>query len=92
MEFHRLIVEASAGPRLLKLLIGIKPQTERYLRIYASTILENLHTVVAEHENIISALAKGDPSRAERAMIVNWVNGVERLSKIIDLYGERGIW
>jgi DNA-binding GntR family transcriptional regulator len=29
MDFHRLIVEAGAGPRLLKLHNGIKPQTER---------------------------------------------------------------
>lgn len=91
-EFHRVIVEASAGPRLLKLLNEIKPQAERYWRIYASTILENLDIVVAEHEHVISAIARGDSDRAERALIVNWVNGVERLGKIINRYGERGIW
>jgi DNA-binding GntR family transcriptional regulator len=92
MEFHRIIVEASAGPRLLTLHNSVKPQTERYWRIYASTILEYLHVPVSEHEAIISALTKGDADLTEKAVIENWVNGAERLCKVIELYGERGIW
>jgi DNA-binding FadR family transcriptional regulator len=41
-DFHRAIVEASAGPRLLDLHNSIQPQTERYWRLYASSIVDRL--------------------------------------------------
>src|SRR5215469_838223 len=40
--FHQTIVQASAGPRLLALQSSIRPQTERYWRLYASAILDQL--------------------------------------------------
>lgn len=91
-EFHQVIVEASAGPRLLKLHNGIKPQTERYWRLHASNIVDDLYQSVEEHEEIIAAINDGDAARAEKALIANWVNGSERVAKLIDLYGERGNW
>lgn len=91
-EFHQTIVEASAGPRLLKLHNGIKPQTERYWRLHASNIVDDLYHSVEEHEEIIAALNDGEAARAEKALIANWVNGSERVAKLIDLYGERGNW
>ncbi|HZU10718.1 MAG TPA: GntR family transcriptional regulator, partial [Pseudacidobacterium sp.] len=42
-NFHRAIVEAGAGPRLLALHKAIEPQTERYWRLYASSIIHDLH-------------------------------------------------
>ena len=92
LTFHRSIVEASAGPRLLTLHNSIKPQTERYWRLYASAIVEQLSVSVAEHASIITAIAKGDGDAAERGVEVNWQNGAERLSKVIDTLGERGSW
>ncbi len=92
LNFHRAIVEASAGPRLLALHDGIKPQTERYWRLYASAIVERLGVSVAEHGHIIRAIERGDGRRAERAVEVNWQNGAERLSRVIDTLGERGSW
>lgn len=91
-SFHNTIVEAGAGPRLLALYRAIKPQTERYWRLYASSIINDLYTSVAEHEEIIDAILQGDPSRAERALQLNWRNGAERLGSVIDLFGERGTW
>jgi DNA-binding GntR family transcriptional regulator len=91
-SFHNAIVEAAAGPRLLALYGSIKPQTERYWRLYASSIINNLHTSVTEHEEIIDAILQGDPNRAERALQLNWRNGAERLGSVIDLFGERGTW
>jgi DNA-binding GntR family transcriptional regulator len=92
LEFHRVIVEASAGPRLLELHRSTQPQAERYWRLYASAILDELGTSVSEHEEIIRAISKGDPDAAERGIQLNWENGAERLSRVIDTLGERGSW
>lgn len=91
-EFHRLLLAAGAGPRLATLHRAIEPQTERYWRLYASSIIGELHVSVTEHEEIIAALVEGDPDRLERALFVNWANGCKRLAKVIDIYGERGRW
>jgi DNA-binding GntR family transcriptional regulator len=91
-EFHRLVVAAGSGPRLGTLHRAIEPQTERYWRLYASSIINELHVSVSEHEEIIAALLKGDPDRLERALSANWENGCKRLAKVIDVFGERGSW
>jgi len=92
MNFHRTIVDASAGPRLLALQRTTKPQTERYWRLYASSILERLGLSVGEHLEIIRAIENGDSDAAERAVQLNWENGAERLARVIDTLGERGSW
>jgi DNA-binding GntR family transcriptional regulator len=92
MNFHRTIVEASAGPRLLQLHKTTQPQAERYWRLYASAILDELDKSVAEHDQIITAISEGDADAAEKGIQVNWQNGVERLSTVIDNLGERGSW
>lgn len=91
-EFHRLILDAGSGPRLAGLHRAIEPQTERYWRLYASSIIGELHLSVEEHEEIIAALVSGDGDRLERALSTNWENGCKRLARVIDLYGERGNW
>jgi DNA-binding GntR family transcriptional regulator len=92
LSFHRSIVEAGAGPRLLRLHDAIKPQTERYWRLYASAIVDQLGASVAEHAQISQAIEHGDGDAAERGVQINWRNGAERLSKVIDSLGERGSW
>jgi DNA-binding GntR family transcriptional regulator len=92
MNFHRTIVEANAGPRLMQLHKTIQPQTERYWRLYASAILDELETSVAEHQRIITAISEGDADGAEAGIQINWRNGAERLAKVIDALGERGSW
>jgi len=71
---------------------AIEPQTERYWRLYASSIIRELHVSVAEHEEIIAALLKGDPDRLESALSINWENGCKRLARVIEVFGERGSW
>ena len=71
---------------------GIKPQTERYWRLYASNIIDKLELSVAEHEAVINAIQKGDANAAEKALILNWVHGFERLAQLIAANGERGSW
>ncbi|HUA97916.1 MAG TPA: GntR family transcriptional regulator [Terracidiphilus sp.] len=91
-EFHRLLVAAGSGPRLTALHRAIEPQTERYWRLYASSIINELHVSVKEHKEIIAALVEGSPDRLERALNTNWENGCKRLAKVIDIFGERGSW
>ena len=49
ISFHRHIVEASAGPRLLDLHGSTQPQAERYWRLYARAIFDEPGTSVEEH-------------------------------------------
>ncbi len=91
-EFHSLIVQAGAGPRLTTLHKAIEPQTERYWRLYASSIINNLMLSTEEHEAIIEALVAGDADRLEEALRRNWENGCQRLAHVIDVFGERGSW
>ncbi len=92
LSFHSQIVETSAGPRLLELHKSTQPQAERYWRLYASAILDELNTSVKEHNEIIRAISEGEPDAAERGIQLNWENGAERLAQVIDTIGERGSW
>lgn len=91
-EFHRTIVASGAGPRLRVLHESIKPQTERYFRLYTSSIVDRIDVSVAEHEQIVLAIESGDPVAAVRAVESNWYNGVDRLVQAIEKLGERGCW
>ncbi len=91
-KFHRLIVDAGAGARLATLHDAIEPQAERYWRLYASSIISDLHTTVQEHKRIIEGVQAGDPDAVETALQYNWIKGSERLGHVIDIFGERGSW
>ncbi|WP_420239319.1 GntR family transcriptional regulator [Telmatobacter bradus] len=91
-EFHRLIVDAGSGQRLNALHRAIEPQTERYWRLYASSITNQLSYSVKEHEEIIAALDAGDADRLEAALRANWELGCQRLASVIEIFGERGSW
>jgi DNA-binding GntR family transcriptional regulator len=91
-EFHRLIIKYGAGPRLTALHGGIEPQTERYWRLYASSIINDLHTSVEEHIAIIRAVEAADADALQTALETNWLKGAERLGHVIDIFGERGSW
>lgn len=90
--FHRTYVEVGAGRRLLALHSTIKPQAERYARLYVSLLVSDLRTSVAEHEGIAAAIERGNPDAAQRAVQTNWRNAAERLERVIDRAGERGSW
>lgn len=90
--FHRTYVEAGAGARLLALHDAIKPQAERYARLYVSYLVNEISTSVAEHEVINRCLEAGDPEAARLAVENNWRNAAQRLSRVIGTHGERGSW
>ncbi|MDQ6633590.1 MAG: GntR family transcriptional regulator [Gemmatimonadota bacterium] len=91
-EFHRTYVEGVVGPRLLALHRAIKPQSERYSRLYVSVFINQVDTSVREHESIARSIARGDQSKAQLAAETNWYNAAERLAKVIAQHGERGNW
>jgi len=92
MSFHRSYVEAGAGPRLLALHEAIKPQAERYVRLYTSALVDEISRSVMEHERIIEQIDAGSADGAQRAVQENWRNASARLSSVIDTLGERGSW
>lgn len=91
-DFHRLMIKHGAGSRLTTLHKAIEPQTERYWRLYASSIIKDLHTSVKEHDTIIRAVEAGDADGVEAGLQQNWLKGAERLGHVIDVFGERGSW
>ena len=90
--FHRRYVEGAAGPRLLALHDAIKPQGERYIRLYISALVDEIGTSVREHNVIVEAIAAGQSEAAQSAVRSNWLNAAVRLAKVIDALGERGTW
>ena len=91
-NFHAAIVAAAGGGRLEVLHQAITPQVERYWRLYASSIINELHLSVTEHEEIIRATRQGDVDAIAAGLRRNWTGGFERISQLIDVFGERGSW
>lgn len=91
-RFHCRYVEAAAGPRLLALFEAVKPQAERYERIYVSLLARDLKSSVSEHAGIIRAIRSGSPDAAQAAVQTNWRNAAQRLGAVITNVGERGQW
>lgn len=92
MNFHQAIVDTGAGPRLRAIHDAIKPQVERYWRLYSSAMVDRLDISVSEHNAILECVQKGDAGGAERAMEATWRNGSERLRRVIEMLGENGTW
>jgi len=92
ISFHQAIVDAGAGARLRAIHRSVKPQTERYWRLYVSAIVDRLDVSVSEHQVIIDSVERGDAEAAEAAVQTNWQNGAERLCQVIENLGERGSW
>lgn len=90
--FHRCFVEAGGGPRLRSLHEAVKPQSARYIRLYVSVLVDQIHKSVIDHEAIAAAIEAGDAPAAKVAVLRNWRNAGERLSHVIARFGERGIW
>jgi DNA-binding GntR family transcriptional regulator len=92
IAFHRGYVEGVVGPRLLALHRAIRPQSDRYTRLYVTVFLDQVGTSVREHERITKAIARGDGAAAQLAAETNWHNASERLARVIEKHGERGSW
>jgi DNA-binding GntR family transcriptional regulator len=91
-SFHQRYIERCGGPRLLAMHQSMRPQVERYRRLYSTVRGGDIRESVAEHELIIRRIEEGDAEGAERAVQSNWRNAAERLASIIERVGERGSW
>ena len=91
-RLHRKIVEACAGPRLIALHDSVKPQAERYIRMYISMLTSDIKASVAEHDAIIDAIDAGEADAAQHAVQTNWRHAADRIAKVIEVAGERGSW
>jgi len=91
-RLHRRIVQSGVGPRLLSLHDAVKPQAERYIRMYISMLTGDVKSSVDEHDAMIDAIEEGRASEAQAAIETNWRHAAERLSRVIDVAGERGSW
>lgn len=91
-NFHRRYVVEAAPPRLIALHDVIKPQAERYARLYVSALTDVLDLSVAEHSLIIRAIEVGDADSAQRAIQTNWRNASNRVWALIAAWGESGGW
>ncbi|MBA3670680.1 MAG: GntR family transcriptional regulator [Gemmatimonadaceae bacterium] len=91
-RLHRAMVEAAAGPRLIVLHDSVKPQAERYIRMYISMLTTDIKASVAEHDAIIEAIESGAVDDAQRAVQMNWRHAAERIARVIEVAGERGSW
>ena len=91
-RLHRRIVEAGVGPRLLSLHESVKPQAERYIRMYISMLTGDIRASAEEHDVMIDAIDEGRAADAQSAVELNWRHAAERLSRVIEVAGERGSW
>ncbi|MBA3645712.1 MAG: GntR family transcriptional regulator [Gemmatimonadaceae bacterium] len=89
-KFHRRYVEAGAGPRLKAIHDAVKPQAERYIRMYVALLLDTAPTAGSEHEAIVEAIRSGSPAAAQRAVQTNWRHAADRIAKAIEVMGEQG--
>ena len=90
-RFHRCYMKA-AGRRVRSLHDTVKPQAERYERLYVSMLTSELHTSVVEHRAIVKAIRAGNAPAAQAAVETNWRNAAERLAAVVTATGERGSW
>ena len=91
-KFHRRYVEAGAGPRLRSLHDAVKPQAERYIRMYIALLLDTVATAGTEHDAIVEAIRTGNSGTAQRAVQTNWRHAADRLVRAIEVMGEQGNW
>ena len=91
-RFHQAYVDACGGPRVQAMHAVVKPQAERYRRLYSTAMGGHIHASLAEHEAIARCIAQGDPEAAELAVKANWRNAAGRLARVIERVGERGSW
>ena len=92
-SLHGRYLREIDAPRLLALFAKIRPQADRYRRIYSTgNSGSRLQKSLEEHEDMIRAIEAGDVVAARRAAEENWVQAAERLCRVIDVVGEHGRW
>lgn len=89
-RFHLRYIETAAGPRLRALHDSIKPQAERYRRLYSTAPGDRVPASLDEHAAIVEAIEAGDPGAARSAVERNWANAARRLADVLETAGPSG--
>ncbi|MGE5361151.1 MAG: GntR family transcriptional regulator [Bacteroidales bacterium] len=92
VRFHRVAIDAAAGPRLRAELDVLAPQAERYQRVYSAAMMYGIDELVAAHRVLVEAIRHGDPEAAERAVADDWRRKADRYTELVAVLGERGNW
>jgi DNA-binding GntR family transcriptional regulator len=90
--FHDTLVRGTAAPRLMTLHRAIKPQADRYRRVYGSALVGVAVDITDEHDRVVDALEAGDPEQAEECALSYWMGAIGRMTAIIAEWGEKGSW
>jgi DNA-binding GntR family transcriptional regulator len=90
--FHDRLVRGTSAPRLMTLHGAIKPQADRYRRVYGTALVGVAPDITDEHERVVDAIDAGDPARAERCAHEYWMSAIGRMTAIIAEWGEKGSW
>jgi len=91
-QFHRAFVKAAGGPRLIALHEAVKPQSDRYVRLYVQALLARMADTVDEHVALINGIDARDPTAAKEAVLLDWRNASRYLGEVMDRHGEIGTW
>lgn len=89
---HQALVDAAAGPRIVGLHAATRPQAERYFRLYAMSLADQVSRSIEHHDALARAIREGDADGAEAAVTANWREASQRLRTVIERLGERGSW
>lgn len=81
-EFHRLLVAGSRSRRLAGLYQTVLNQA-RILEIYNPRFSETVRESLAEDRQLLHELKRGDPERAEEAVMAHWQRSRVRLRRKI---------
>ncbi len=92
VAFHDRLVRGTSAPRLTTLHRAIKPQADRYRRVYGSALVGVAPDITDEHDRVVDAIEAGDPDAAERSAHEYWMGAIDRMTAIIAEWGEKGNW
>lgn len=89
-RFHELILNLSGNDFLINFCSVLEVHVARIELLYFSAQknkLESLMPSVNEHDEIISAVEKGETALAEASMKKNWLNTIRLLEKLVEKNG-----
>jgi DNA-binding GntR family transcriptional regulator len=81
-EFHSMICEFAASPRIWRIVNGAKAQLDRVRRL-AFPVPAHLDIVLREHADIVAALKARDPDAADTAMKVHLDRVFDTIRRLI---------
>ena len=88
--FHRTFFAYGAGARLRAMHESLQPQTYRLRRLHHFRASELTPVSIAEHNEIIAAIERGDARAAMLSGQKNWQNGAARVGEVLARLGEYG--